>query len=277
MHPSTSRQYEKSYLGWLSFCTDNGLNPTPADVSSVMACLALTASETESISAVEKLQSAIAFEHRRQCMPSPTSHESLSLLMRGIRRCLQVGHKPKRPLTHDLLRCMIDHLHLPDHGQDGLRAPLVLWHTVWRANMEFYTLGHFDDIVRLRVASVLICHQPRPHLKIHFSGDKNDIFSEGSERVVCAHSPTDRYCPVHLTELYLRRLGLTYSGYLVPRTKQSFGSLVAGPDRPLSYTMALEDLCDLLDSLGQNASEYGWRALWKKRWCNSCCLGWTFN
>ena len=152
---------------------------------------------------------------------------------------------------------MIDQLYSPEHGHEGLWAPLSMWRTIWHANMEFSTLGRFDDIVHLRRHAVTILLEPKPHLLVHFMGGKTDIFSEGSERLVCSHTPSDHYCPVHLTEMYFLRLGVTYLGYLVPRTKLISGVLVADPNQPLSYTTALEDLRDILTRLGLDASEYG--------------------
>ena len=254
---STLHQYRQSYQRWADFCSRNGLPETPASTAHVSACLALVASETQSVSAVEKLLSAIAFEHRRLFLPSPTENAAIGLLLRGIRRRFTVERRPKKPLTHDLLQRMIDVLHRPEHGQDGLRAPLVLWRTIWRAFMEFYTLGRFDDVVRLRRDAVFICFEPQPHLVVKFVGGKSDLFSEGSERVVCGHNPPSCYCPVKLTELYFRKLGHDYSGYLVPRSRSVPGSVVADPEHPVSYTTALQDLRELLTQLGCNSSEYG--------------------
>ena len=254
---STLRQYHQSYQRWVDFCSRNGLPETPALASHVASCLALVASETQSVAAVEKLIAAIAFEHRRQFLPSPSENPTIGLLLRGIRRRFSVERHPKKPLTHDLLRRMVDSLHRPEHGRDGLRAPIALWRTVWRAHMEFYTLGRFDDIIRLRHDSVFIRFEPQPHLLVKFMGGKTDIFSEGSERIICGHCPPSLYCPVKLTELYFRRLGHDYAGYLVPRTRSIPGTVVADPDHPVSYTTALQDLRDLLAQLGCNPTDYG--------------------
>ena len=257
LNPVTVRQYKGALQRWETFCAQNGLPLTPAEPAHVAACLALTASESQSVSAVEKLVAAIAFEHRRQFLPSPTSHESISLLLRSIRRHLTVERQPKQPLTHEILRRMADHLQMPEHGRDGLLASIVLWRTVWRAHMEFYTLGRFSDIVRLHRNDVVILDEPKPHLVVKFLGGKTDIFSEGSNRIVCSHDPTDRYCPVRLTELYFLRLGLTYSGYLMPRSQLRDGLLVPDPDRALSYTTSLEDLRNLLSLLGYDSTKFG--------------------
>ena len=62
---------------------------------------------------------------------------------------------------------------------------------------------------------------------------------------------------MRLTELYFRRLGLTYSGYLMPRSQLQDGSLAPDPDRALSYTTSLEDLRNLLSLLGYDSTKFG--------------------
>ena len=257
LQPSTVCQYEQSLHRWYEFCSANNLCSAPASVASVASFASLIASETQSVSAVEKLLSAISFEHRHLFLPSPTLHESMNLLVRGIKKRFSSERRRKKPLTHEILCRMIDQLYSPEHGHEGLWAPMSMWRTIWHAIMEFSTLGRFDDIVHLRRHAVTILLEPKPHLLVHFMGGKTDIFSEGSERLVCSHTPSDHYCPVHLTEMYFLRLGVTYLGYLVPRTKLISGVLVADPNQPLSYTTALEDLMDILTCLGLDASEYG--------------------
>ena len=257
LHPNTVQQYSKAYERWKTFCAVNKLIELPGSSVHVGACLALVASETASVSSVEKLLSAIAYEHRRRGLTSPTTHESIQLLMRGIKRELSSERKPMKPITHDILERLVDQLHLPEHGLEGLRAPLPLWRTVWRVVMEFYTLGRFSDIARLTTSSLSFRSLPSDHLVVKFVGGKNDIFSEGSERVVCAHAPSSRYCPVRLTRYYLRRLGESYQGFLIPRTKTVDGALVADPVRVLSYSTGLEDLREALTRLGLNSQEYG--------------------
>jgi len=101
---------------------------------------------------------------------------------------------------------------------------------------------------------------PSPHLLIRFAKGKNDIFSEGSERVVPSLPETPQYCPVRLTQLYLLRLGQNYFGYLIPRCSPRSGSTTQtspNPAQHLSYCTALEDFRDLLSRLGYDPMSYG--------------------
>ena len=168
LNPRTVRQYRGSYHRWETFCQTNNLTELPADPKHIAACLALTASETWSVAAVEKLCAAVAFEHRKAFLPSPTCHGSILLLLRSIRIHFLVERQSKKPLTHYILCRMIDHLSLPEHGRDGLLAPLALWRTIWRAHLEFYTLGRFNDIIHLCRQDVMLREEPKMHLVVKF-------------------------------------------------------------------------------------------------------------
>ena len=257
LNPKTVRQYNSTYRRWISFCQENNLLEVPADPRHVAACIALTASETQSVATVEKLCAAIAFEHRKSFLPSPTCHESISLLLRSIRLRFSVERRSKQPLTHAILRRMVDRHYVPEHGRNGLLAPIPLWRTIWRAHFEFYTLGQFDDIIRLRRPDVTLHEEPKIHLAVKFLGGKTDVYSEGGTRIVCAHEPSDAYCPIRLTQHYFRRLGETYSGFLVPQTCVQNGSLMPDAERQLSYSTALEDLRGLLTAIGYDATLFG--------------------
>jgi hypothetical protein len=252
----TIRQYSNSYKKWTLFCQQNGLPEFPAKPEHVASCVALVAYDTNSVSAAETLASAIAFEHRKNFLPSPTVHESFKLLMRSIRKRFSRERHAAEPITRSILDKMLNLLFSPEHGRDGQLATLTMWRTIWRVAMEFHTLGRFSDLTKLLVEDLRFFENPQPHLRITFKNGKNDLFSEGSERIVSSniHAPT--YCPVRLTRLYLVRLGPNYRGLLSPRClggARNKGQL-PDPIRPLSYATSLQDLRDILTILGYDAS-----------------------
>jgi hypothetical protein len=122
------------------------LTEIPALPHFVASCVARVAAETGSVSAADKLAAAIAYEHRRRFLPSPTAHESFKMLMASIRRRHSGERTPAEPLTLDMLRKMIDYLLSAPHGRDGQLAEISLWRTVWRIMIEFYTLGRWSDV-----------------------------------------------------------------------------------------------------------------------------------
>lgn len=171
---STRCQYDSAYRKWTAFCSENRLVDVPANPLFVACCVAKVASETGSVSAADKLAAAIAYEHRRRFLPSPTSHESFKLLMSSIRRNHSKDCSPAEPLTLDMLRRMTAYLFSSAHGRDGQLASISLWRTIWRVTLEFYTLGRWSDIVRLRRSSISFVSTPRPHMTVQFVGGKND-------------------------------------------------------------------------------------------------------
>ena len=227
---------------------DFGGDPKP-----LSAYLSLVMAEDESYSKVEMLRAAIANEYRIRMLPSPTTHETISLLFRGFRNAHPHQRTTRLPITEEILAKMCAHLYQPSHGRNGLLASVVLWRTIWRVCLEYHTLGRFSDIVKLKRQDVVYVSNPSPHLEIAFKGGKNDQYSEGSERVVAAN-PNSQTCPVLLTLNYLKFLGPVYVGYLVPSCTPKNKP---NPDKAVPYSGALSDLKKLMISLGYDASLYG--------------------
>ena len=239
---------------WRSFCRDNNIPEFGNDHGPLAACLSLVMMQDESYSKVEMLRAAIANEYRIRMLPSPTTHETISLLFRGFRN--ENSHHQrtvKQTITEEILTKMYDHLYQKSHGRDGLRASTVLWRTVWRISLEYHTLGRFSDIAKLKRKDVTYECDPSPHLKVIFRGGKNDLYSEGSERIVAANSNT-KNCAVNLTLNYFQFLGPTYSGYLVPSCTSKN---TPNPEKPVTYSGALSDLKKLMNLLGYDPSLFG--------------------
>ena len=246
-------QYGRVYGIWSTFCQENGIPEFGADHKQLAACLSLVMIQDGSYSKVVALSSAIAHEYRVRMLPSPTSHESISLLFRGFRTEQPPNRTAKLPITEEILSKMYSHLYRPENGRDGLRASVVLWRTVWRIALEYHTLGRFSDIVKLQRKDVVYESSPSPHLKVLFKGGKNDQYSEGSERIV-ASNLNEKLCPVKLTLNYFQFLGPSYSGYLVPSCS---AKNAPSPSKSVPYSTALSDLKKLFDLLGYDSKLYG--------------------
>ena len=217
------------------------------------ACLSLVMMQEGSYSKTVMLSAAIAHQYRIRMLPSPTVHESISLLFRGFRNEHPQTRTPKSPMTEEILLAMYTYLYRPENGRDGLRASVVLWRTIWRIAMEYHTLGRFSDIVKLQKNDVIYKPNPSPHLRVMFKGGKNDQYSEGSERIIASNS-NEKICPIKLTLNYFQFLGLSYSGYLVPLCTSKNAP---NPNKPVSYSAALSDLKKLLQLLGFDPNLYG--------------------
>ncbi len=203
--PSTLKQYGYALKKWTIFCSQNNLPPLPADPYHVASCVALCASETSSVSAADTLAAAIAFEHVKNFLPSPTTHATFRLLMRSIRMNFGRERNPATPLSLTHLRLMMDHLlRSGQHGENGLLASLTVWRTVWRITLEFYTLGRFSDISSLQRSSIVFKAKPKPHLVVKFLSGKNDIYSEGCQRIVPSNPGKTLPCAPYLCTPLMR-------------------------------------------------------------------------
>ena len=254
LKPSTQSQYARVYSVWKEFCFDNQLPEFEAGHEALASCLSLIMDQTNSYSSVSMLAAAIANEHRIHLKPSPTGHECISKLFKGFKLASQTSRNPVQPLTDQIVRQMIDKLYHPTHGRDGLKAPLVLWRTVWRVVMEFYTLGRFSDIIKLQRNDVRFGALPSPHLRVLFKGGKNDQYSEGAERIIAAFPEEKRYCPLGLTRNYFQYLGAGHTGFLVPACCPD---LTPDPSKSVPYSGALDDLRKLLNELGYDGKLFG--------------------
>jgi hypothetical protein len=246
---STQKQYDSAYKRWEIFCEKSQISPLPADPIHVSACLALTMFETESLSAVSMLRSAIANKHLSNCFPSPTEDLHVTNLFKAFPRLYGEPRSPVDPISLEIVQHMISELYRPEHGRDALLAPLVLWRTVWRTAINFFCLSRFSDLDRIERGSITFGSHPIRHMKIFFVGVKNDLFSEGGEKVISANLTDPKFCPVNLTQHYLQYLGSSYFGSMLPNCDPK------NPCRPLSgsricYSNALKDLKALLSRLG---------------------------
>lgn len=95
-------QYDKMYGIWRNFCHENKLSEFGADHKPLAACLFLVMMQDESYSKAEMLRAAIANEYRVRMLPSPTVHETISLLFRGFINAHPHQRKAKQPITEEI-------------------------------------------------------------------------------------------------------------------------------------------------------------------------------
>lgn len=224
----------------------------PGDARLVGACLSLRASHCQSVSMVEKLHAAISYEHKIRFMNSPTEHPSLKLLMRAIRREYSQPRNPVLPLELAHLQQMNLHLETTDEKNN-----LVLWRTVWRMNISFYTLCRFSELNCLTTDDLSFLETPSPHVRIRIKKSKTDQEGVGDTKYLYPVSSDVLLCPVRLTKSYLARLAYPakdkpYVGHLQPRVQQcsKLNAQIPISHQTVCYTNSLEDGKKLLSELG---------------------------
>jgi len=118
IRPSTASRYRQAYSRWENFCKAADVSPLPAQPDHLSACLAVVASETHSVSAVEAIYAAVAHRHKLEGYEPPTQNPALCLLLRSIRRKFGKPRCQVKPITDAMLRQMIDYLRLADSATD---------------------------------------------------------------------------------------------------------------------------------------------------------------
>jgi hypothetical protein len=116
IRPSTRERYKHGYARWEQFCAVADVPTFPADSEHVAACLAIVASESQSVSAVESVYAAVSHRHKLEGVPPPTSNPTICLLMRAIRRKFGRPRRQVKPLNDEVLRRMIDYLNEAEHS-----------------------------------------------------------------------------------------------------------------------------------------------------------------
>ena len=218
----------------------------------VGACLSLRATESKSVSMVEKLHAAIAYEHKLRFQPSPTDHPSLKLLMKSVRRNLTTPRNPVTPLSIEHLRLL--NRHLRSLGPD---ADLVTWRTIWRLNVEYYTLCRFSEVNPLQTQDLKFVDVPEASITLQIRKSKTDQLRLGETKHLYCAPEHPELCPVRLTRQYLLRLarhqpGSVYTGSLQPRVKKcpKLKIQIPLPTTVIAYSSCLEESKNLMCKLG---------------------------
>ena len=243
--------FQRTIWHYEKFCKDAGFEAYPGDAKIVGACLSLRATQSKSVSMVEKLHGAIAYEHKLRFHIPPTDHPSLKLLMRSVRRNLSQPRSPVTALTLEHLTKMNEHL-----ASLGEKADLVLWRTIWRLNVEYYTMCRFSEVNPLTTKELTYSATPKPHFSILIRKSKTDQLGLGSTREIYQIIDNPTLCPVTLTQRYLHRLashnpGTKYVGYLQPKVRQCGKLKIQIPiaNAVIGYSSCLEENKSLMAKL----------------------------
>lgn len=257
---STSVGYDSAFSVWERHCQSMGIDSIPADVRKFTEFVADYAVSTGSLQQTKKLAAAVAHRHRAILLESPTDHSGFAKLMTGISKKLSRPSTSRVPITTDILTRMVDEYLLSDL-EDGTTKNLLHWRTIWRVFMEFFGFLRWAEVKELRTADLTFTES---HLRINVRRSKTDQVGRGAQVLVQREVDKSQhmYCPVHITEEYVKRLQYNgREGYLQPRIR----SLVQGEDRiqvaegdhQVSYSTAIEQLKGCIAGLGIDSTGFG--------------------
>ncbi|HTU54756.1 MAG TPA: site-specific integrase [Acetobacteraceae bacterium] len=120
---ATRKAYRADAEIWGAWCRDRGLSPLPASPEALGAFLAAEADAGRSASTITRRLAAIGYAHKLAGLESPTSHEAVRAVLRGIRRTIGTTPDQKAPAEAALVRRMIEAC--PDN-LIGLRDQAIL-------------------------------------------------------------------------------------------------------------------------------------------------------
>jgi site-specific recombinase XerD len=107
--PATLRAYRADWRQFTAWCSDRGLDPLPA----APATVALYLTDHAGVKATATLQrhlTSISEAHKATGHRSPTTHETVRQVWKGIKRALGVASRGKAPLLTDDIRAMVAQL-----------------------------------------------------------------------------------------------------------------------------------------------------------------------
>ncbi len=125
------------------------------------------------------------------------------------------------------------------------------WRPVFTLVIEYFTFCRFSDLQQLQAQHF---RRVGPNIEICFPAAKNDQMHEGQTTMLAANGT--EFCPVKVTEMYFRRLGLKFHGegpdsrYVfckirkVGQTRQPTGT------KPASSSVARANLQEMLREMG---------------------------
>jgi len=198
---ATRRAYEADWRAWTAWCSGRGEQPLPADPAVLAAYLTSLADEGLSVSTVTRRLSGIARGHRDAGLPSPSEHEGVRRVLRGIRRTAAAdGIRPAKARAVDTatVRALVEELDAATLA--GLRDRALI--------LVGFALGlRASDLVWLDAAD-LTAAATGGGLDMRIRHSKTDQEGAG-ETLALALGVREATCPVRAADAWVAAAGLT--------------------------------------------------------------------
>jgi integrase len=121
--PATLRAYASDWLTFLEWCAFHSANPLPALPGTVAAYLASLPDAGLKAATITRRAAAIAHHHQQAGHETPTLHEGVRAVLRGIRRHLGTAPVRKSAATAEVIAKMLAHC---PQGLIGIRDRALL-------------------------------------------------------------------------------------------------------------------------------------------------------
>ena len=219
----------------------------PADGSHLALYLTHLTKISSSPSPVNAAACAVAWVHRKACLPNPVTHPLVSQVLGSARRLLARPTHRKQPLRLKHVKQLLSKF-------GGHRVELPDLQTLTLIVLGFVGFFRWNDLSNIRVENL---HFHSLFASIILQQRKNDQFRNG-QTVYVARS-FGQTCPVSLLERFLMKANVV-EGPLFRCVKATNGGFWLSL-RPLSYGRARERVLAMLSSIGLDRGEYGLHSL----------------
>lgn len=200
---NTRRAYRSDWKAFCQWCADHGLDPLPAEPTTIQRHVTQMADRGAKVSSIERRVACLAYLHRRAGHnPPPTRDPYLAEIMAGIRRRLGTAVAKKSPLETEDIRRLIAATPVQDEDGDLLlagvrdRALLLVDFACGTRSVE---IGSFD-LGDLELT--------KDGYRVRLARSKTDQEGQGQWKAIPYGSHPDT-CPVRALQTWLTAAGIT--------------------------------------------------------------------
>ena len=246
--PDLTTAYNKTWSRWAKHAAEKEWQSMPAAPKCLAAFLANYGDNGATAAQIAAVTAAVAHKHAEASLPSPTTNSAVKKVLAGLKRATAKPTVQREPITFDILRKM--------GGAAREVGTLQAWRTFWRINMEFYGLLRWDEVSNIRIKDIAVGPE---HMDIQISKSKTDQLKRGTQVRISRQTNEPHACPVNITLMYIRMLRYPegHNGYMQPRICTRGGQQKGIPDTKLCYSNALQELKEMLNSIGIAGQQYG--------------------
>ena len=254
--PNTIKAYVYSFKRFAKWAQPfQELSILPASIQAITLYLIHLQTSGATASTYNQFSSAIQWIHKAARLPCPGHSGFLELILGGVKLASAKPVKHKEPITPEVLLKVKNYL-LPD------KTNVNLAHARCFAFMMIAYAGflRYDEAARLSRSNFTFY---KDHMDIYLEQSKTDQHRTG--HIVSIAATGTLLCPMLAILSYFKQANIspeatTYVFRSI--TRKTKGSYVLHPDnKPLSYTLARENLKSALMAVGEDPRKYGLHSL----------------
>lgn len=227
---ATRRAYASDWRDFEGYCHERCLDALPATPQTLALYLTDLAGRAK-LATIKRRLAAISQRHKERGLASPTAHEMVRRVVRGIGRTIGASQRKKSAVTLDYLRAMLLEIRGDDLKAKRDRAIILL---------GFGAALRRSELVALTVEDLTFC---REGLRIAIRRSKTDQDGAGEEIAVPSVA-NKSLCAVRATRRWLEASGISEGAVF-----RTFSLQRQISDSPLDG----QDVANLVQKLARNA------------------------